>query len=156
MLFLPHILKLSVPNQTRLDTKTRPKTFIHRFSTRVIMSKMTNDIVFLIMWALTFSCFAVSSSTNVPFKPNLVVLNHLSNESSQLVRDTIDFDEEMMMESETARRVLAGKRYISYNAMAKNNIPCNQRGQSYYDCNRKGQANPYTRGCNVITRCGGR
>ncbi|KAI3755774.1 hypothetical protein L1987_55580 [Smallanthus sonchifolius] len=120
------------------------------------MSKMANDIAFLIIWALMFSCFAVSSSMNVPFKPNWVVLNHLSNGPGQLVRDTIDPEEETMMESESARRVLAGRGYISYEAMQKNNVPCNQRGQSYYNCNSRGQANPYSRGCNVITRCGGR
>ncbi|XP_071727172.1 rapid alkalinization factor-like [Rutidosis leptorrhynchoides] len=100
--------------------------------------------------------FVVSSSMNVPFQPNWVALSHLSNGPGQLVRDVIDPDEEIMMESESARRILAGRGYISYGAMQKNNVPCNQRGQSYYDCNSRGQANPYSRGCNVITRCGGR
>ncbi|KAL8264391.1 hypothetical protein R6Q59_022521 [Mikania micrantha] len=120
------------------------------------MSKTANDIAFLIICAMMFSCFAVSSSKNVAFKPNWAVLGHLSNGPGQLVRDTIDPDEEMMMESEGARRVLAGRGYISYEAMQKNNVPCNQRGKSYYNCNSRGQANPYNRGCNVITRCGGR
>ncbi|KAJ0801635.1 putative rapid ALkalinization Factor [Helianthus annuus] len=120
------------------------------------MSKMTKGIMFLIIWAMMFSCFAVSSSMNVPFKPNWVGLSHLSNGPGQLVRDTINPEEEMMMESESARRILAGRGYISYEAMSKNNVPCNQRGQSYYNCNSRGQANPYNRACNVITRCGGR
>ncbi|KAK1418076.1 hypothetical protein QVD17_27215 [Tagetes erecta] len=114
---------------------------------------MTNGIAFLIMATLTFSCFAVSSSSkNVAFQPNWMVLNQISKGNGRLVQDTIDPEEEIMIDPSGARRILAGKRYISYNAMAKNNIPCNQRGKSYYDCNRKGQANPYTRGCNVITR----
>ncbi|CAK9138244.1 unnamed protein product [Ilex paraguariensis] len=73
-----------------------------------------------------------------------------------LVGDCIDGDEEMMMESESARRVLAAGRYISYGAMQRNNVPCNRRGRSYYNCNSHGRANPYSRGCNTITRCGRR
>ncbi|PSS04790.1 Protein RALF-like [Actinidia chinensis var. chinensis] len=72
------------------------------------------------------------------------------------VGDWIDTDEEAMMGSETARRVLAGQRqrYISYGALRANNVPCNKRGQSYYNCNQRGRANPYTRGCSYITHCG--
>ncbi|KAH7837773.1 hypothetical protein Vadar_017838 [Vaccinium darrowii] len=70
------------------------------------------------------------------------------------VGDCIDEEEEMMMGSEGARRVLARQRYISYGAMRANNVPCSKRGQSYYSCSRKGRANPYRRGCSYITRCG--
>ncbi|KAL6991082.1 hypothetical protein U1Q18_009202 [Sarracenia purpurea var. burkii] len=69
------------------------------------------------------------------------------------VGDCIDEDEEMMMGSEAARRVLAQQRYISYGAMKANNVPCNRRGRSYYNCNQRGKANPYTRGCSYITKC---
>lgn len=44
-------------------------------------------------------------------------------------------------------------RYISYEALKKNIIPCSKRGNSYYNCRRRGQANPYTRGCSYITHC---
>ncbi|GKC49765.1 rapid alkalinization factor [Tanacetum coccineum] len=117
---------------------------------------MFTRFTFLIVFTLTFSHIVVSSSMSVPFQPNWATLSRLSNEAGQLVGDTIDPDEETMMENEGARRILAGRGYISYGAMQKNNVPCNQRGQSYYDCNSRGQANPYSRGCNVITRCGGR
>ncbi|XP_071740268.1 rapid alkalinization factor-like [Rutidosis leptorrhynchoides] len=113
---------------------------------------MTNNIALFMIWAMTLSCLAVSSSANVPFHPNWVALSRMSKGPGQLVRDVIDPDEELMMESESARRILAGRGYISYGAMQKNNVPCNQRGRSYYDCNSKGQANPYNRGCNIITR----
>ncbi|KAK8617379.1 hypothetical protein V6N13_080295 [Hibiscus sabdariffa] len=56
-------------------------------------------------------------------------------------------------DSETSRRWLAGKRYISYRALRQNAVPCNQRGRSYYNCGTAGKVNPYTRGCSVITRC---
>ncbi|KAG8386327.1 hypothetical protein BUALT_Bualt03G0137400 [Buddleja alternifolia] len=38
-------------------------------------------------------------------------------------------EDEMFMESESARRQLAQSRYISYRAMARGNVPCNQRGR---------------------------
>ncbi|GJY39262.1 rapid alkalinization factor-like protein [Tanacetum coccineum] len=60
---------------------------------------------------------------------------------------------EMEMESESTRRMLATSNYISYGALQGNNIPCSQRGASYYNCQSGGQANPYQRGCSTITRC---
>ncbi|PWA97250.1 Rapid ALkalinization Factor [Artemisia annua] len=108
------------------------------------------------IFAITVPCLPTSMSTLFPSQTQWTVLGRSPAMSRQLVGDTIDMREEMMMESESARRVLAGRGYISYDAMQKNNVPCNQRGKSYYDCNSRGQANPYSRGCNVITRCGGR
>ncbi|KAF7822973.1 protein RALF-like 19 [Senna tora] len=57
------------------------------------------------------------------------------------------------MENEVMRRTLAQARYISYDALKKNNIPCNRRGNSYYGCGTSQKANPYSRGCSVITHC---
>ncbi|KAM5562272.1 protein RALF-like 33 [Rosa sericea] len=45
------------------------------------------------------------------------------------------------------------KRTISYEALKRNMVPCGQPGHSYYYCGISGQANPYRRGCSVITRC---
>ncbi|KAK6266081.1 hypothetical protein QUC31_016918 [Theobroma cacao] len=57
------------------------------------------------------------------------------------------------MESESNRRVLVmQRRYISYETLRRDMVPCAKPGASYYDCNA-GQANPYNRGCEVITRC---
>ncbi|GFP78621.1 protein ralf-like 19 [Phtheirospermum japonicum] len=59
-----------------------------------------------------------------------------------------------MMESESTRRQLGGRGgYISYGAMSRNTVPCNQRGQSYYNCNSHQKANPYNRGCTKATKC---
>ncbi|CAL9100350.1 unnamed protein product [Musa acuminata var. zebrina] len=71
------------------------------------------------------------------------------------VGDCVDEEEEMAMESESTRRSLArsGARFISYGALSKNRVPCNRRGQSYYNCQRQKRANPYRRGCSTITRC---
>ncbi|XP_042487281.1 protein RALF-like 33 [Macadamia integrifolia] len=65
-----------------------------------------------------------------------------------------EMEMEMGMDSESNRRVLAmQKRYISYETLKKDMIPCARPGASYYDCNALRQANPYSRGCEVITRC---
>ncbi|KVI10470.1 rapid alkalinization factor-like [Cynara cardunculus var. scolymus] len=113
-------------------------------------------LLLIILAIITFPQSTTSVSVILSAQPQWTVLSRLSGARRQLVGDTIDVREEMMMESESARRILAGRGYISYSAMQKNNVPCNQRGQSYYDCNSRGRANPYSRGCNVITRCGGR
>ncbi|RLM56286.1 hypothetical protein C2845_PM10G18850 [Panicum miliaceum] len=46
------------------------------------------------------------------------------------------------------------KWYISYAALRADQVPCNQRGHSYYcNCGSQEPANPYRRGCSAITRC---
>lgn len=61
--------------------------------------------------------------------------------------------EEFAMDSESNRRILATRQYISYGALRRNSVPCSRRGASYYNCQTGAQANPYTRGCSAITRC---
>ncbi|XP_061349197.1 protein RALF-like 33 [Gastrolobium bilobum] len=73
-------------------------------------------------------------------------------ECSLLVGD--EDDTEFLMDSESNRRILAGRgRYISYGALRRNTVPCSRRGASYYNCRPGAQANPYRRGCSAITRC---
>lgn len=70
--------------------------------------------------------------------------------------DVLELDEELMMESDSARRQLArasGRGYIGYGALRRNTVPCNQRGKSYYNCRRHQRANPYKRGCTRASRC---
>ncbi|KAG9142788.1 hypothetical protein Leryth_005544 [Lithospermum erythrorhizon] len=62
-------------------------------------------------------------------------------------------DDEFGMDSDINRRILATTNYISYGALQRNNVPCSQRGASYYNCRPGAQANPYNRGCSAITRC---
>lgn len=61
---------------------------------------------------------------------------------------------ESEMDSETNRRVLEGvrHRYISYETLKRDMVPCDRAGASYYNCHAR-PANPYSRGCEVITRC---
>ncbi|KAG5038439.1 hypothetical protein JHK86_019279 [Glycine max] len=63
-----------------------------------------------------------------------------------VVHDLIGDDNEMLLDSETNRRTLAGRQqYISYGALNANNVPCGNRGRSYYNCQQRGRANPYNR-----------
>ncbi|KAH7846997.1 hypothetical protein Vadar_020562 [Vaccinium darrowii] len=64
-----------------------------------------------------------------------------------------DGDEEFGLDSEVNRRILAVNKYISYGALSRNRVPCSRRGASYYNCRTGAQRNPYSRGCNRITRC---
>lgn len=71
-----------------------------------------------------------------------------------VVHDLIGDDNEMLLDSESNRRTLTGRqRYISYGALNANNVPCGNRGRSYYNCQQRGRANPYNRGCTQITHC---
>lgn len=61
---------------------------------------------------------------------------------------------EEMMDSESNRRVLAmQRRFISYETLKRDLVPCTRPGSSYYNCRAAGAANPYNRGCEVITGC---
>ncbi|RZR84028.1 hypothetical protein BHM03_00010774 [Ensete ventricosum] len=63
--------------------------------------------------------------------------------------------DEFDLGSEVTRRILATSRYISYNALRRDTVPCSRRGASYYNCRPGAQANPYSRSCSAITRCRG-
>ncbi|XP_054806114.1 protein RALF-like 24 [Prosopis cineraria] len=57
------------------------------------------------------------------------------------------------MGSDSNRRLLAmQKRYISYETLRRDMVPCDRAGASYYSCHAT-QANPHNRGCEVITGC---
>ncbi|XP_004504245.1 protein RALF-like 19 [Cicer arietinum] len=74
----------------------------------------------------------------------------MTNGDNGLIED----DNEFLMSSEASHRVLAGRRrYIGYGALRANQVPCGRRGRSYYNCHRRGRANPYHRGCSAITHC---
>ncbi|TXG72650.1 hypothetical protein EZV62_001229 [Acer yangbiense] len=76
-----------------------------------------------------------------------------TSEIDVMVNNVEDCLSDPEMESETSRRVLVmGKRYISYETLGRDMVPCAKPGVSYYACHQ-GQANPYNRGCEVITRC---
>ncbi|XP_057418016.1 protein RALF-like 19 [Lotus japonicus] len=71
-----------------------------------------------------------------------------------VVGDVIGEDNEMLLDSEASRRTLRGRRgYISYGALKAGQVPCGRRGRSYYNCQQRGRANPYRRGCTAATHC---
>ncbi|KAM7249324.1 hypothetical protein ACFE04_017340 [Oxalis oulophora] len=63
-------------------------------------------------------------------------------------------NERLIKESKRLRRLLQAKtRYISYEALKKDNVPCGKRGNSYYNCRSNTKANPYRRSCTAISGC---
>ncbi|KAL3821460.1 hypothetical protein ACJIZ3_007365 [Penstemon smallii] len=112
-------------------------------------------------------CMVVGSSQIIQKPKHINHAEILSSSSSPIINsnskcdhngllgDCINTEEEMMMGSEISRRILAQSRYIGYGALERDNIPCNVRGSSYYNCRRGGgeTANPYRRGCSKITYC---
>ncbi|CAL1372795.1 unnamed protein product [Linum trigynum] len=67
-------------------------------------------------------------------------------------------DTDFMMDMESHDRLLwqvgsGRQRYITYQALRANSIPCGWRGNSYYDCDAHKRVNPYRRGCTAATRC---
>ncbi|XP_057531244.1 protein RALF-like 19 [Amaranthus tricolor] len=79
---------------------------------------------------------------------NLPIMRTCNGRRGDCIGDEEEEDNEI-----TDRRQLARRRYISYDALKKNNVPCNRRGHSYYNCNSNARANPYNRGCTYITHC---
>ncbi|XP_057783670.1 protein RALF-like 24 [Salvia miltiorrhiza] len=62
--------------------------------------------------------------------------------------------QEDLMDSESNRRaLLMRRRYISYDTLRRDLVPCDRPGASYYNCKGTGVANSYGRGCEMITRC---
>nr|GLL44260.1 protein RALF-like 24 [Ipomoea trifida] len=70
------------------------------------------------------------------------------------MRDCGGMGMEGEMESEMSRRVLVmQKRYISYDTLKRDLVPCDTPGDSYYNCKGPAASHPYNRGCEIITRC---
>ncbi|EOA17692.1 hypothetical protein CARUB_v10006063mg [Capsella rubella] len=101
------------------------------------------NYVAMVLFAVIF--LSLSDAISIP-SPNREI-------ETMLVRNSLIGEEEDLMPSEISRRVLmAHKRYIGYETLRRDMVPCQKPGASYYDC-RSGQANSYSRGCETITRC---
>ncbi|CAI0466772.1 unnamed protein product [Linum tenue] len=105
---------------------------------------------FLLICAILAAHLAASTSTAIDFHPTV---NSPGAGCNGSIAECMGDNEEFSMESESARRILAAGRYISYGALKRNSVPCSRRGASYYNCHAGAQANPYHRGCSHITRC---
>nr|WFF64134.1 RALF-like protein 33 [Medicago sativa] len=124
------------------------------------MRTENNLCVFFLFFSILALHVSLSSSSTLDFTDNQLSSFFLPSDSG--CRGSIaecsllagDEDEtEFMMDSESNRRILAARRYISYGALRRNTVPCSRRGASYYNCRPGAQANPYRRGCSAITRC---
>ncbi|KAJ8755365.1 hypothetical protein K2173_019163 [Erythroxylum novogranatense] len=111
------------------------------------------------MTTLSFLLFILLTHVAIANGISAFSLNSLKNsEIDAIVRRGCtkklgDCLEETEMESEISRRVLLmGRKYISYETLRRDMVPCAKPGASYYDCHAAA-ANPYSRGCEVITRC---
>ncbi|XP_030547680.1 protein RALF-like 24 [Rhodamnia argentea] len=78
----------------------------------------------------------------------------LKRACSRSIGDCLSEAETVDLEAEASRRVLLApqKKYISYETLRRDMVPCTTAGASYYNCH-SGTANPYNRGCAVITWC---
>lgn len=109
---------------------------------------------FVLLWSLVCVClfFAAGSEAGAEMEAWSLWDSKPRAGCNGLIGECFE-DEEMLMDSEINRRILAGKTYISYGALRSNSVPCSRRGASYYNCRSGGQANPYGRSCTQITRC---
>ncbi|KAL8245611.1 hypothetical protein R6Q59_011869 [Mikania micrantha] len=99
--------------------------------------------LFFVLVSCIFFHTQIKISTGVP------ILNPVSVKKHDLGKRVCAEDE-----SENSRRVLLmEKKYISYETLRRDVVPCGKPGASYYNCRGNGVANPYNRGCEVITFC---
>ena len=88
---------------------------------------------------------------------SLLLLLLLQGRGGHCISQGMEMEMEMEMDSEAHRRQLweatTGRRYISYDALRGDVVPCSRPGVPYYNCRIMTTANPYTRGCESITRC---
>ncbi|CAJ2668175.1 protein RALF-like 24 [Trifolium pratense] len=108
----------------------------------------------LIHTHLPISTSLLSTTVNLNLLQN-TEMDHHPVITKRVCTKTIEdcFTESELMDSESNRRVLAmQKKYISYDTLKRDMVPCDKAGASYYNCHPR-QANHYSRGCEVITAC---
>lgn len=144
----PFMSHPTTQNLTRPVSTTKPQTRTPKRE-KIKMSKLRDNpmLIFYLGLLLILTHFSICNGSSV------LDLNALKgSETDVKVGDCITEPE---MDSETNRRVLAmQKKYISYETLKKDLVPCARPGASYYNCHAVA-ANPYNRGCEVITRCRG-
>lgn len=78
----------------------------------------------------------------------------VGGECSEMEVEEAEMEMEMEMDSEINKRILLmQKKFISYDTLKRDMVPCNTPGASYYNCRGNSPANSYSRGCQMITRC---
>lgn len=88
---------------------------------------------------------------------SLLLLLLLQGRGGHCISLDMEMGMEMELDSEAHKRLLweatTSRRYISYDALRGDVVPCSRPGVPYYNCRIMTTANPYTRGCESITRC---
>ncbi|CAN1845507.1 Protein RALF-like 4 [Linum perenne] len=110
------------------------------------MATATTTVLLLIalIMLLTTRSEAQMGTTEAQMGARVLSESGLGNKVMKKLRQT----------TKIARRGLQQRdRYISYEALQANNIPCGKHGNSYYNCSYRQRANPYTRGCTEATGC---
>lgn len=142
LLFLPNIF-----NFFNLNNKTKVKSLYTQIPYYNYLNKMNfkpSSCLGFLFLALALHAMVAEASS----------IHDLGFHGTFHVGDLIGVDNEMLLDSEAHRRTLAGQgRYISYGSLNANQVPCGQRGNSYYNCQQRGRANPYNRGCSALTNC---
>ncbi|MED6133150.1 hypothetical protein PIB30_025965 [Stylosanthes scabra] len=115
---------------------------------------LMNPLLLLLLVLFSHNALSFSSSSSSSMDLNL--LNNVVSRRvcKRSIGECLAENEMMMMDSESNRRILAmqQKRYISYDTLKRDMVPCDRPGASYYNCHAR-QAHPYNRGCEVITGC---
>ncbi|ESQ32232.1 hypothetical protein EUTSA_v10005147mg [Eutrema salsugineum] len=115
---------------------------------------MVNPRMIYVFLAIFVIVIAVVEAGGYEDSLGFVVKTGSSGKCKGSMADCIaEEEEEFELESEISRRILDSKVYISYGALRRNVVPCSRRGASYYNCERGAEANPYSHGCSIITRC---
>ncbi|KDP39326.1 hypothetical protein JCGZ_01083 [Jatropha curcas] len=116
---------------------------------------MSRPKLYILALIFLYTHFSICNGVSVSGLNSLEITEIDAIVSRPCTRKIGDCLEEAEMESEISRRVLLmQKKYISYETLKRDMVPCAKPGASYYDCHA-GEANPYSRGCEVITRCRG-
>ncbi|KAM7280776.1 hypothetical protein ACFE04_007910 [Oxalis oulophora] len=149
---VPHVFTIQYKDIDTLKQQAKPNQVVTPSNT----SKMGTSALILLLSILAIHV-ATSSSSTIDF--DQLSLFPIKSECRGTIAECLmsdddgGLDTEFAMDSEINRRILYGKKYISYGALKRNSVPCSRRGASYYNCRPGAQANPYSRGCSRITRC---
>ncbi|KAJ0806765.1 putative rapid ALkalinization Factor [Helianthus annuus] len=102
---------------------------------------------------LLFSSIFLHTQIKISYGISILNTNSVKKDDLDTIEKRI-WAEDEMIQAETLRRVLLmRKRYISYETLRRDVVPCGTPGSSYYNCKGNGVANPYNRGCEIITYC---
>jgi hypothetical protein len=149
----PHTLVLFLLCSSRVLHTSRPD-HVTQASLPFPPCAMANKLASLALLLVVYSASASAFSGGADHLGDLGFLSSGRRECRGTVAECLALEEGLgSADAEGHRRSLYGRRYIGYDALRKDNVPCSRRGASYYNCRPGGQANPYRRGCSCITRC---